>query len=206
MSILSPDATEIITSSTFGEMLRIGTIGDGSCFFHALCQAISQEYRNLPLPNRIEHVRNLRKQLAKHISLDIIKLLGRGEIFRLSFITLLGGLEMPLKQIEKIQETLSSDWKDTFVSSCIRIIGDTSLLEPLQKIEQDIQTHFRQHLEYGWVDECLIELIQYLFKRNIQIVSYPSLTKYEGVVNVDMFPETIYILHINDHYETLLTR
>lgn len=46
------------------ELVRIDTIGDGSCFYHAVLYCISPEYRNSQHDVRVKMVKNLRRSLA----------------------------------------------------------------------------------------------------------------------------------------------
>ena len=54
-------------------MVRLRTIGDGSCFFHAICYAVSKEYRtgyynDGTVLDRREYVSRLRRELSDNLS------------------------------------------------------------------------------------------------------------------------------------------
>lgn len=52
--------------SVYGTNLTVvATIGDGSCFFHAICHAMSKSYRKKSLGGKREHVRTFRKKLSE---------------------------------------------------------------------------------------------------------------------------------------------
>lgn len=46
------------------ELARIGTIGDGSCFFHAFLRSVSQRYTDMNTTQRKAYARKLRRELA----------------------------------------------------------------------------------------------------------------------------------------------
>jgi len=71
-----------ITKNT---LVRTGIIGDGSCFFHSILFAYFPEYRSLSLENRIKLVTKLRLKIAKKLTLENWKKLGKGTISYLSF-------------------------------------------------------------------------------------------------------------------------
>lgn len=62
-------------------LVSLTTIGDGSCFFHAILQAISKRYKPMNNKEKREEVRLLRDALAEMLLIeDNYSKLGRGEI------------------------------------------------------------------------------------------------------------------------------
>lgn len=66
------DVSEIVTCKWYTEypVVRIATIGDGSCFIHATLKSYLPSYANNPsLNNRLEMARNIRRDLAYTLQL-----------------------------------------------------------------------------------------------------------------------------------------
>lgn len=49
------------------KLFRMKTIGDGSCFFHSICQSISPLYRKLSDNKKMKFVKEFRKQLSEKL-------------------------------------------------------------------------------------------------------------------------------------------
>lgn len=95
MEVLIDQETEDLEWDLYDNMVRIRTIPDGSCFFHAIAKAYHKGYRlgevNGKQINRSSLVRSLRSELSKKLGQKVPKsektyyqLLGRGEIEKLS--------------------------------------------------------------------------------------------------------------------------
>lgn len=79
--MLSPNSYELISQNVLDHSLyRIGTIADGSCFFHCICTSLSHDYRSYDIDKRHEFVQHFRKQLADAISIETYKSIGNGEL------------------------------------------------------------------------------------------------------------------------------
>lgn len=69
LSILPPNKTVVFYSPIEGRdvLVRTGTIGEGSCFFHSLLHAYSKEYVRLDKRGRMKLVAKLRSSLANRL-------------------------------------------------------------------------------------------------------------------------------------------
>ena len=72
---LKMDEIKPISLKIPGNWVRIGAIGDGSCFFHSILRALSElkenkVYKNLSREERIEVIKDLRKEIADDINID----------------------------------------------------------------------------------------------------------------------------------------
>lgn len=63
-----------------GTYQRIRSLDDGSCFFHSFLYAIVPEYRDYSISKKTLMVRDLRKELADNLSVDIFRSIGNGNI------------------------------------------------------------------------------------------------------------------------------
>lgn len=133
------------TRSNFNypNIVRIGTIGDGSCFFHAVVKAFYTPYKigilnGIPIDKRA-FIQNLRKDLAIKLVQKVdplnknspryYDLLGRGKLKEFS-------KEMPEYTIENMQRVLNSNLPvdnsfNEFVSNLLN--KDIYLLDYLNK-------------------------------------------------------------------------
>jgi len=77
-SILAPDDTEIYDLPKVGQMVRIGTIAEGSCFFHSISWAVLPSYRKMTGKQREVFIGNLRESLSKRMTEDVFYSLANG--------------------------------------------------------------------------------------------------------------------------------
>lgn len=124
-------------------LVRIGTIGDGSCYFHAIAKSFFTPYKlcklNGTVLNRSEFIRKLRKDLANKLSepvdptnqqgLIYYDLLSRGKLLELS-------AELPQLSIKNMKKLLDSSLSvdnrfNEFVSNILN--KDIYLLDFLKK-------------------------------------------------------------------------
>lgn len=61
-------------------LIRTGTVGDGSCFFHAILKSISPEYSKLDKEERKDVVGKLRNKLADQLTMSKWESFGRGTL------------------------------------------------------------------------------------------------------------------------------
>jgi hypothetical protein len=80
LSSLKVDAMETLTTKLPLSLTRVGTVADGSCYFHALLYLIDPRYRELSSTKRKTLVRLFRQLLSEKISRKSLHELGRGEL------------------------------------------------------------------------------------------------------------------------------
>lgn len=66
-------------------LVRTGTIGDGSCFFHSALHATSPEYRAASERERKAIVKQLRRKYASGMTTDLWERLGGGEVAKVVY-------------------------------------------------------------------------------------------------------------------------
>ena len=107
------------------EMTVVKTIGDGSCFFHAISEATSKEYRNKDTQGKVEHVKLLRRLLSLELvrrdrdGLRAYDKLANGTLSELS-------KSIPECTVDNMIATLNSEKPvsnlfNEFVSDCLNI-------------------------------------------------------------------------------------
>ena len=87
IKILPVNKTVVFYSPIEGDdvMVRTGTIGEGSCFFHALLHSYSKEYTMMDKKDRMKLVLKLRAGLAGKIDQEGWESMGDGNIARIPF-------------------------------------------------------------------------------------------------------------------------
>lgn len=97
--MLADDEYEFLNWSgnfSYPNMVRIGTIGDGSCYFHAIIKAFVKEYQEKKINglviDRRQFISKLRKELAEKLTEKVSKnselryydILSRGQLTKMS--------------------------------------------------------------------------------------------------------------------------
>jgi SAM-dependent methyltransferase len=77
---------ERFKNTMFGDIVRIGTIRDGSCFFHAILYALSSEYRNANSVMRMQIVAQFRTNLKSKFTKAVYNNLGNGNLASLDML------------------------------------------------------------------------------------------------------------------------
>lgn len=65
------------------DLVRIGTPGKGSCFFHAIIGAFSKKYASMTLQKKNEYVATFRRKMAQLLDFDTYRNLGNGVLAEL---------------------------------------------------------------------------------------------------------------------------
>ena len=94
---------------------RIGSIADGSCFFHSILTAINKNYRNIKnLEERSSKVEEVRNVISKKITLNTWENLQNGEPAHFSFLQQINDFEgvvvKVLKNSSKYKNSKSRKW------------------------------------------------------------------------------------------------
>lgn len=170
----------ISLKETENEYIKTGVIGDGSCFLHAILHAVSSTYRDYDIPQRVAYVANVRERLD--ITLDQIKKLGGGELYRLVFTECLCQI---IKEYGDIPQTMwdnhlipyiSNHWKTTCSEDLTELLSEKfTILVSLRNVwkytDQLVHQTFQKRIREEWVDEYMIEYFCKIFQRNILILS-----------------------------------
>jgi hypothetical protein len=86
-TMIGVDDTVIFCSPLQGNdtLVRTGTCAEGSCLYHSVLRASNSRYSSLGLEARLDMVDELRKSLAKEVSMSEWEALGDGQVARLAF-------------------------------------------------------------------------------------------------------------------------
>lgn len=117
-----------IQLSWYPNIMRIPTIGDGSCFFHAIAMAYCKIYRDGDDNFKKDFIRQLRYQLTLALGERYTKL-SRGELPSLS-------KEMPRYTLDAMQRELnsSSPVDNLYLELCSEVLGlDIYIIDVLKR-------------------------------------------------------------------------
>lgn len=70
---LSVDETRKFDTPLYKNVVRTGTVGDGSCLFHAILKGLDPDYSALSVSEKRKYIKKFRQDLAQNISLDYYK-------------------------------------------------------------------------------------------------------------------------------------
>lgn len=203
LNILAPDKTRIFSTPIYNPVVRTGVIGDGSCFFHCVAFALYKEYKKYTLHERTEFVNNLREQVVQWVSLDRLKLLGNGEIYKMYIIDMIRAYNKKLMD----SDTFSKWDHDVLSNACnkwksIDIHDFNIQLYPT--INDDVVLEFKNYVSMNWVDNIFLELLQNFFECNFYFVDAYTRTRYTGLHLPNIYDTNIIICWLQEsHYECL---
>ncbi len=216
MNSLPPSKTVVFKTPLYHNLIRTGVIGDGSCFFHAVCYSLFADYRALKTDKQKDYVAGIRKDIADTLTLERYKELGGGELYRLHFITSIRTMvwRLPIdkkKWDSTILPALSNEWKTTNLTDMLQILNthstnlSASKLETLaQQAEQLIWTAYKMYMRTAWVDEYCIEAILDHFRCNIYIIDSDTRELYRTSLTRELYRKNVILLWIQDtHYESM---
>ena len=115
---------------------RIGSIADGSCFFHSIMTSINKNYRGIKnRAERIDHITEVRGKISKKITLATWENLQHGEPAHFAFLQQIndieGGVAKYMHNPAKYQKSKSREWirnsieHDTSAKIINIVLGDS---------------------------------------------------------------------------------
>lgn len=222
LKIIKPDKTRIFHSPLYPNLVRTGTIGDGSCFFHTLCFSLFMEYRKMDIQERRIYIHNLRNEIAKKMSVDRWKQLGDGEMYRMQFILALRPIIQHHTQAtdalvydfrywdDVILAKLSNEWKSTDLTDCLTIIFPDSNIRPtiitqiLADTERQAYAMFQRHLAVNWADEFFMEFVSEIFKCNFYFINATDRLVYRMFKTETTYDRNVVFCWVEEtHYECI---
>ncbi len=190
-----------IPSFPYGSLNRVGTIGEGSCFFHSLLYTIDPKYRTLSQDDREELVVLLRQILSESISRKKWRELGNGQLALHLYSQKLNekGYNAEGKSIEELQDKLMSGANGVEKDELDDILEDTfqEFVENMKDCEVWVG--------YSDSDVNLFEYLSDLFNVNIFIIQDQSRSVYKMGSVYDASKDSIIILWVDKtHYEAIV--
>jgi hypothetical protein len=214
LDILEEDEEQDFDNS-YGEevqLVRYGSVGDGSCYFHSILKALDKKYRDLSEPKKRAFIKIFRDMVADSISMSQWKKMGGGNIAYLSFS--IGASKLARKY--KI-ENLEAESIDNFKAKLLEKVDPEvreDIEESLDDLEEELYLSFIERVRdcKAWVgqDEKSVNLFEYLsnlLNINVYIIKDSTRKPYNmGVKCEDAYknrPSVIVLWVDETHYETI---
>lgn len=70
---LSVDETRKFDTPLYKNVVRTGTVGDGSCLFHAILKGLDPDYSALSVSEKKKYIKKFRQDLSQNITIDYYK-------------------------------------------------------------------------------------------------------------------------------------
>jgi hypothetical protein len=194
---LSVDETRKFDTPLYKNVVRTGTVGDGSCLFHAILKGLDPEYSALSVSEKRKYIKKFRQELAQNITLDYYKH-KLNVISRLNLdLELTKFFEVFYKFIEDPSTFLKGENKlfskiisnNTLAYQIITTViplsdlisirdlttvsGSIDVDEYTQKLYQEVSTVFTREIKEFDIDEEKVEICQEKLKELIfQVCEY----------------------------------
>lgn len=163
LKMLPVNKTVIFYSPIEGEdvLVRTGTIGEGSCFYHSLLHAYSKEYIAMDNKGRMKFVGRLRASMAGNVDKENWESIGGGLIAKIPFQENVHNILMNFyrfiandtrargQSTRKVIKNLIGDNEDTL--NLYKIITE---LIPIEKFEQKILPDAYAECEEELIEQC----------------------------------------------------
>ena len=158
-------------------MVRTGTIGDGSCFFHSVHYALSEKYRAMNDDQKREYIQRVRNHIADSLTVPIVKNLGKGTVWEL----LLDGYSNLCDEdlLEVYKNLIRHEWVNEFCWELLQDVYQTNII-----VIKDHKRYrlFQNEFKYPnnifllWVDESHYEVLGY--HMNDVLIAYSMMNEH----------------------------
>lgn len=174
LKILDVNKTVVFYSPLEGKevLVRTGTIGDGSCFFHSLLHAYSKDYVGMNNHDRSKFVNRLRASMAGRVNKDNWQEIGGGLIAKIPFQEKVNNLLLNFYRFIKNDNHFRGKSSKKLIN--ILIGKDEEKLElydllaeliPFNEgFEQNILPNAYSKCEEGTIDMCKTEIVNQSIK------------------------------------------
>ena len=203
------------------QLVRIGTLGGGDCFFHSVLSLIDTYYNQLNEEGKNDYVKMTRRVVSEKLSEDIWRRLGNGQLAIMLVVNSLVELfecDTTLKKYISKMETIHAhdlmEWSEKFLS----LVDD----EKMGSIGSDhkprmnriliavstivYQTFKKNIFKCGvWVSYDMIEFLSSVFHVNIYILRDSTRAPYpEATMKCDRTQKSVILLWVGEsHYEAV---
>ena len=207
-----------INSRLDDDLVRTGTIGDGSCLIHSIIYCMSKKYREMDIPERLQVVHNIRKIISMSISMDIWKTLGNGQLYIILYQSLMSNCLDHISKITDNKEIL--DVFENEKEQITNILLDVKSRET--KWNENITTFIKKFKEgvmdkcyedfinkmsnpKVWIDQTCIGYLSDFFNRDIYFIDSKTKMPYKLGGSIDYKNRrSILIYYLNDcHFESI---
>lgn len=224
--LLSPGGTEPIEPHHLGiplSLVRVGTIPDGNCFFHALLNGLDSTYSSMSKNQKKQYINHVRHIVSERLTRPDWELLGNGQLAiqqtmiyfskLLSCDDSLSSLYLPLltipiqaKNVFEWRQLLLRKEKETIPSHPSSSSSPSPSLSFLLSHSEDIAYQMYKRLfctDKEWVSHDMIEWISNVFGINVYILQDKTrLPYFEPYSCLNPSRNSVLIFWISEnHYE-----
>lgn len=164
-----------------GRYGRMGTIGDGSCFFHSICYALdSQDYVAKPRQERRTMVQKLRKGLAKRLTKE--------DYDRIAGLLVSARMPKPYKEILRDLENPSTWAEECMIRWTSQVLGLNVVFLNLSDNRNDMYCGVHDAGALRSVSKCALPDVPTV------VVAWVDSSHFELVVRIDSVgPEGVHV-------------
>jgi mRNA (guanine-N7-)-methyltransferase len=213
LKMLSPDKLQKFENK-YGEpeqLVRIGTLGGGDCFFHSVLSLLDPYYTQLNEEEKKEYIKMTRRVVSEKLTKNTWIQLGHGQLAIMlvvnSLVELFNCDETLKKYIPKM-ETIHAgnlmEWNEKFLS----MVDDKEKMSRIiTAVSTIVYQTFKRHIfQCGvWVSYIMIEFLSSVFHVNIYILRDSTRAPYpDATTNCDRTQKSVILLWVGEsHYEAV---
>jgi mRNA capping enzyme, guanylyltransferase (alpha) subunit len=215
LRMLKPDTIQKFENK-YGEpaqLVRIGTLGGGDCFFHSVLSLMDTHYNQLNEDEKKDYVKMTRRVVSEKLSEDIWRRLGNGQLAIMLVVNSLVELfdcDVSLKKYITKMETIHAhdlmEWSEKFLS----MVDDdlkTKMNRILLAVSNIVYQTFKKNIfKCGvWVSYDMIEFLSSVFHVNIYIIRDSTRAPYpEATTKCNREQKSVILLWVGEsHYEAM---
>ena len=190
-----------LKTSFYPNLIRTGTVGDGSCFFHAVLTSISAKYRQKSKSEKHNLVKKTRKKIAGDITIDDWKKFGDSYVALMpTFMNAQSYFKDVYEYLKKPDKLMGVDSKiknilnKTLFKECLSHYTLISEILPLEDLERQVFPHANAECEkdINNVDNCLKILKKTcvsFFREKINIIGKEQITRKKIKYFINLFSD-----------------
>jgi hypothetical protein len=182
---------------------RVGTIGEGSCFIHAILFSIFEKYMKLSNKDKFEYAKYVRSYMADKLLTETWASLGNGNIARFGVDELMRKklLKTELEEFEKYSDKFKPENDEDYFEQYASYMYEK--YDIIESVVKESYEKFKKNIgSYCMFDSSMIEYASIFFECNFFIIK--DITRELESISYDLFDpskKTIFILNIDKKYD-----
>lgn len=186
--------------------VRTGTDKDGNCFFHAYAYSVdANNVRSMNVEERKHYVMKIKNFVADRITLQDTLQLIHPDAFEY-FLSVIQAIIHPLSMPDLSQQPILSVYSyiELLYKQHPLLQNDKSFYDQMMPLIKQYHTSIQSYIRKDgtWIYDSLLSLFMKIMNINIVMISHETgkpITHYPSRT----CEHTIYMYHINDHYESI---
>lgn len=176
-------------------LVRTGTIGDGSCGIHSIFQACSREYIDANTTDKIKLVNEFRKTLGNYISVNKWKELNDGIISKVSFQEKAHNILETFYKYVKVKinnKNISNQFFDSIIEDKLELYNIILELIPFEsEVEKNILPKAYEKDDSEYINNIIQQIVKFLDKH--QLLEEQSKKKVDHLIKntVNLFKQLL---------------